>query len=46
MVMIPAESDDNDHKIGYEYDDFITVVIMIMTVMLMCCVLLMIIIVI
>lgn len=35
MVMIPAESDDNDHKIGYEYDDFITVVIMIMTVIVL-----------
>ena len=35
MVMIPAESDDHDHKIGHEYDDFITVVIMIMTVIVL-----------
>ena len=30
MVMIPAESDDNDHKIGYEYDDFITMTVIVL----------------
>lgn len=37
MVMIHSDSDfdDNDHKIGYEYDDFITVVTNIMTVIVL-----------
>lgn len=30
-----SESYDNDHQIGYEYDDFITVVMIIMTVIVL-----------